>query len=98
MNTTTPLPDMNVRHCFVILETQFDDGRGYVPSLIFENDPGHYPMRGNGDDAEPWYWGKTFSRALEVCERVNRERFNITPKQADKILQSSMFPAKAENA
>ena len=93
--TDATLPDFETRHCFVILESQFEADRGYIPSLIFENESGHYPMRGRDELSTPWYWGKTFSRATEVCERVNRERFNITPKQAEKILISSMYPKKA---
>jgi hypothetical protein len=44
-----------------------------------------------GDESQtPWYWGKTLERAEQVCDRVNRDRFNISPKTAMRIVASSM--------
>ncbi len=47
-------------------------------------------MTGRGDDAVPWYWGKTRERAQQVCDRVNRDRYGISPKTALRIIASSM--------
>ena len=47
-------------------------------------------MRGNGKLASPWYWGKDYERACEVCDRVNQQRFHISPKTAARIVASSM--------
>ncbi len=79
----------DARQCFAILETQQDD-HGYIPSLVTENEPGHAPMTGRGEDAVPWYWGKTRERAQQVCDRINRDRYNISPKTALRILASSI--------
>ena len=90
-------PDLSIRHCYVILETQYDPGHGYVPSIIFEDHPGHYPMRGHDEFSAPWYWGKTFSEAQATCESVNADN-GITPAIADTILCSSMFAKKRATA
>ena len=79
----------DARVCFAILETQQDD-HGYIPSLVTENEAGHAPMTGRGDNAVPWYWGKTRERAQQVCDRVNKQRYNISPKTAQRIITSSM--------
>jgi len=79
----------DARVCFAILETQQDD-HGYIPSLVTENEAGHAPMTGRGDDAVPWYWGKTRERAQQVCDRVNLDRYGISPKTACRIIASSM--------
>ena len=77
------------RQCFVILASQFDE-HGYIPSLVTEHEPGHAPMTGRDELAAPWYWGKTYERAKEVCARVNRERFGISEQTAMRIVASSM--------
>lgn len=78
------------RQCMYISPLEYDEGRGFVPSLVVENEAGHSPMRGQGKFAEPWYWGKTLERANEVCDRVNKQRYNISPKTAARIVASSM--------
>ncbi len=78
------------RECFYISPLQFDEGRGFVPSLVVENEAGHSPMRGRSDAQEPWYWGKTLERAEAVCDRVNLKRYNISRKTAARIVASSM--------
>ena len=78
------------RQCFYISPLEYDEGRGFVPSLVVENEAGHSPMRGRTTDQEPWYWGDTLERANEVCDRVNLQRYNISPKTAMRIVASSM--------
>lgn len=78
------------RRCMYISPMQYDEGRGFVPSLVIENEPGHSPMRGRGEFAEPWYWGDTLDRAREVCDRYNQDRLGISPKTAMRIVASSM--------
>lgn len=78
------------RQCFYIPASAYVEGRGFVPSLVTENEPGHCPMTGNGECAEPWYWGDTYERAQEVCDRVNLDRYGLTPKAATRIVASSM--------
>lgn len=79
------------RQCFVILATEYDEGFGYVPCLVTENEPGYGAMRGNGEGATPWYWGKTMERAEEVCAHFNQERYGISKATATRIVCSSMF-------
>jgi hypothetical protein len=76
------------RKCYVILESHKDEN-GYIPCLVTENEPGYYPMTGN-ENQTPWYWGKTKSRAIEVCARYNETYFGITQDTADRIVVSSM--------
>ena len=83
------------RQCFAILET-LQDQYGYIPTLVTEGEPGHAPMVGNGEGATPWYWGETRERAQEVCDRVNRDRFGITPKTALRIIASSMAAGRVQ--
>ncbi len=79
------------RQCFVILYTQCDPKYGYIPSLVTENEAGHSPMTGRGEGATPWYWGKTYDRAWEVADRINKDRYGLTHKAAQVIMASSMF-------
>jgi hypothetical protein len=74
---------------------QYDEGRGFVPSLVIENEAGHSPMRGRTDDQEPWYWGKTLDNARQTCDRVNLQRYGISRKTQLRIVASSM---RASNA
>jgi hypothetical protein len=83
----------DARQCFAILETQQDE-HGYIPSLVTENEPGHSPMTGDEDQAL-WYWGKTRERAQQVCDRVNKQRYGISPKTACRIIASSMNAGNA---
>lgn len=76
------------RQCFAILETSRDD-HGYIPVLVTENIPGYSQMTGDESQA-PWYWGKTFERAQQVADRVNKQRYGISPKTALRIIASSM--------
>ena len=84
------------RRCYYISPLQYDEGRGFVPSLVVENEAGHSPMRGRGEFADPWYWGDTLERAEQVCDRVNRDRFGISNKTAMRIVASSMAASERE--
>jgi len=86
------------RQCYYISPCQFDEDRGYVPSLVTENEAGHQPMRGNSEEQTPWYWGKTLDRAEQVCDRVNKQRFDISPATAMRIVASSMRASNQRSA
>jgi hypothetical protein len=77
------------RQCFYIPVGQFDEN-GYIPSLVTEGEPGHAPLKGSGECAAPWYWGKTYEAAKAFAEEMNAEQFGLTPAQAAEILASSM--------
>ncbi len=84
------------RRCYYISPMQYDEGRGFVPSLVIEHEAGHSPMRGRGEFAEPWYWGKTMDRAKEVCDRYNLDHFGLSRKQTLRIVASSMAASNRE--
>ena len=66
---------------------------GFIPSVVYENKPGHYPMTGNGEFSEPWVWGKDFEKAEKIASEHNA-RMGISEDEANEILLSSMFPSK----
>ena len=82
-----PLP----RQCLIILETQYDPDHGYIPSLVIENESGHYPMTGRGPLAEPWYFGKTIQEARATCANYNQRAYGLTDDDCIAITCSSMF-------
>lgn len=77
------------RQCYAIMESQRDE-HGYIPSLVTEDESGHSPLRGRGPGSSPWYWGKTYQRAQEICDRQNLTHFGINRRTALKIIASSM--------
>jgi hypothetical protein len=80
------------RQCYWIEQTQ-SDPHGFIPSVVTENEPGHTPLRGDPATLQaPWYWGKTLDEAEATCDRMNRERFGLSPREANEIVLSSMFP------
>lgn len=85
------MPDFTKPWCFTILATEFDEGKGFVPCAVFQDESGYHPMRGSQDGQQPWYWGMTMDEAKSVCEKVNAER-GVSPEQARDIVMSSMFP------
>ncbi len=62
------------RWCYTIIASQDPSlYGGYVPSVVIENHPGHFPMLGKGEGAAPWVWGKTLAEAELLCEHTNEE-------------------------
>lgn len=78
------------RHCYTITINCVDEN-GYIPSMVFEGVKGHFPMKGQGEGANPWYFGKTYEGAQSVCDKVNKEKFGLDPLECAKIVCSSMF-------
>ena len=74
--------------CYLILASQYDS-RGFIPSVVEEDKPGHSPLVGRDKGAVPWYWGSTYQQALAVCQRANL-KIGITPERAADIVLSSM--------
>ncbi len=84
------MPDLSKNpYCFYIDPSQDPGEEGYVPSVVVENEPGHFPLSGRGDGAAPWRWGKTLEEAEATCTRQNTER-GITEDRACEIVASSM--------
>lgn len=83
------------RKCFYIPADAYVDGKGYVPSVVTEGEPGHAPLVGSGSHAEPWYWGHTYEEANTIAAKEN-ERLGLTPDDVLNIVLSSMTAAPSE--
>jgi len=81
-------PNLAKSWCYTIIETSKDDN-GYIPCLVVEGEEGYWPMSGRNETQAPWYWGKTYEAAQEVCNKVNAQR-GITVDRAAEIVASSM--------
>lgn len=78
------------KYCFWMNECQNPkEHGGYVPSIVIEDDPGHYPMVGDPKKCQaPWVWGD-----LETARRIAKERNNsmgISDERAREICDSSI--------
>jgi hypothetical protein len=74
--------------CFWIPAEPYDE-RGWVPSLVSYGIPGHSPLTGRGEQAQPWFWGRTREQALEMAEQENA-KLGVTPERAAEIVASSL--------
>ena len=89
----------NHRFAYYIPADGFIEGQGYRVSLVFEDVVGHYPTGswpydGTPDQRAPWFWGKTYEEAKQVCASQNFTDLKLTAEEALKIVTSSMFPKK----
>tara|TARA_E500000331_G_C16601491_1_gene431907 strand:+ start:132 stop:395 length:264 start_codon:yes stop_codon:yes gene_type:complete len=78
---------------YVPTDSYSEKHKGYIPSVVYENESGHYPLVGNGPFALPWVWGDDYEKATKIAAKHNAS-MGISEEEADKILTSSMFPAK----
>lgn len=62
-----------------------DKKLAYRVSIVFENEPGHFPTGDNSGLKEPWFWTE------ETCKARNKE-LGYDELQVDEIVTSSMFP------
>lgn len=85
----TNMPDFAQPHCFYIPSDQGPeaDELGYIPSLVFANESGHFPMAGDETQA-PWRWGP-YEQARKIAEQEN-DRLGISPRRAALIIAASM--------
>jgi hypothetical protein len=77
------------RRCLYILETEYDPDGGYVPVLITEDVPGYAPLRGNGELAQPWYWGHDIVVAKRIATEANHT-LGLSDRDVLDIVASSM--------
>jgi hypothetical protein len=77
------------RRCYYIPHGQCNE-YGYIPSLVTEGESGHQPMIGKDDLAQPWYWGKTYEQANQICAEVNAKDFGLGPDACADIVASSI--------
>ncbi len=86
------MPDFTKRFCYYIDGSQEPPGPdkpGYIPSVVFENESGHYPLVGKDSVATPWYWGNSLKDAEIICKRENG-RLGLTPEDVQDIIDSSI--------
>lgn len=93
--TDTTIPT-GTRHAFWIDESRRPGPRGHIPSVVFEGVSGHYPMVGQGEHAQPWYWGDT-DTAKRLAAEANAA-LGLTPEDVSDIILSSMFAENIEAA
>ena len=66
-----------------------DGDKHYIPSLVFNGEKGHNPMRGSSPDMMPYYWGNTMEECQKRCDEVNKE-MGVDRLTALKIVGQSM--------
>jgi hypothetical protein len=86
-------PDLSKPYCYYIDPKQTPHPQhGYIPSIVVEGDPGHYPLAGRGAHAAPWYWGD-----LETAKKIAAEqnsRLGVDENEALRIIGSSMAASR----
>jgi hypothetical protein len=88
VDTITHTPNLvRGKYCFTIMD-EYKDENGYIPVIIAEDDPYNYPMSGQGDHAQPWYWGTTFEGAQKIADEKNVE-MGVSKERAIEIVGSS---------
>lgn len=92
-DTSTPKPNRFAFFIDITLHTP----KGFIPSFVEENEPGHWPMIGRGELAEPWYWGHDIATAKRICDEANA-KLGLTPAEANDIVISSMAASNREIA
>lgn len=74
--------------CYFIPAAPYDE-HGWVPSWVTRDEPGHTPFAGNGDCAQPWYWGTSYEQAKAVADAENA-KLGISQAMAAEIILSSV--------
>jgi hypothetical protein len=77
------------RTCFYIPPDAYVEGKGFVPSLVTEGEPGHAPLAGSDELAQPWYWGNTYEDAKAIALEENG-KLGLTRDDVTEIILSSM--------
>ena len=79
------------RFCYYVNPIQDPTNHGgFVPSAVYENESGHFPMLGQGEFAQPWVWGETLADAEGVADKTNRD-LGLSPKDVAQIISRSML-------
>lgn len=67
------------------------DGTGFVPSVVYRNVGGHFPLRGR-DGGSPWVWGPSRMDAAEQAAQYNAQ-LGLSEEQVRDIVLSSFTQA-----
>ena len=85
---------LNKRHCYTAVCTQYDEAEDgsldFIPCLVTEGESGYVPMRGQGECATPWYWGKTYRECQDICDDYNKKHYGLTLREAAIIVAGTM--------
>jgi len=65
-----------------------DPVSGFMPSIVFEGESGHFPLKGNGEGSAPWRWG-SLEQAEETAKHENEMR-GFDGNDVAEIILSSM--------
>lgn len=84
--TTAGQVPAGVRYAYYVTQTEISEGQ-YVPSVVFENVAGHFPLRG-GPDGSPWRWGSSLVNARALADEANAV-LGLTKDEALEIVASS---------
>jgi len=76
------------RFCYYVSIHEHDE-KGYVPSVVYEDQDGHFPLRGNQPFQQPWYVGTSYSEARAVVAKFNEE-LGLSPIDVIEIIAASM--------
>jgi hypothetical protein len=87
------------RFCYFVPVDGFVEGHGYRPSVVFEDQSGHFPVgnwpyEGKPDQTLPWFWGPTYGDAVKRADVMN-EKIGLSPEDSFKIVVSSMARQKS---
>ncbi len=82
------------RFVYFVPAEGYIEGRGYRPSVVFEHEPGHFPVgdwpyEGKPGTNAPWFWGHDYDKAVEMANEMNN-RLGINEREAVEIVASSM--------
>lgn len=80
------------RRCLWLDETSNRDGRGFVPSIVVENEAGHSPLAPN-TPLGPVLLGPTYSDAVQIIDAVNAS-VDISHTDMLDIVMSSMAASR----
>jgi len=70
------------RWCWYVEPCNVDTDGNYIPSIVVENESGHFPAR-------DWKWGKDFNIACQAAKQLN-ERRGVSESEALDIVGSSI--------
>lgn len=81
----------NKKVATVILDISRDRDGGFIPCLIIEGEPGHFPLSGQGEFSTPWNWGKDREKAQTLADERNKVQ-GLSKEDVKKLVFYSLFP------
>jgi hypothetical protein len=90
------------RFCYTIPADGYVEGHGWRPSVVFEDEPGHFPngtwpYNGKPGETCPWFWGHDYETAKKIAAETNA-RMGLSAEDAMLIVLSTLPSAHARQA